>query len=69
MIGGKERKVSPKDVDDWTGVESAGGGICKGKMGVDRRKDGELNYQERVAMIRIEKLKSKGACTLNGVEG
>ena len=28
-----------------------------------------MNYQERVAMIWIEKVKSMGPCTLDGVEG
>ena len=37
-------------------------------MGADRGKDGELNYQERVAVIWIEKVKSVGPCTLDGVE-
>ena len=32
------------------------------------REDGELYYQERVAMIWIEKVKSMGPCTLDGVE-
>ena len=38
-------------------------------MGSDRREDGELNYQVRVAVIWIEKVKSVGPCTLDGVEG
>ena len=37
-------------------------------MGSNRREDGKLNYQERVAMIWIEKVKSMGPCTLNSVE-
>ena len=44
------------------------GGVRQGKMGMDRREDGELNYQERVAMIWIEKVKSMGPGTLDGVE-
>ena len=28
-----------------------------------------MDYQERVAVIWIEKFKSMGSCTLNGVEG
>ena len=46
-----------------------GGGVGKREMGVDEREDRELNYQERVAVIWIEKVKSVGPCTLNGVEG
>ena len=38
-------------------------------MGTDGREDGELNYQERVAVIWIEKVKSMGACALDSVEG
>ena len=38
-------------------------------MGLDGWEDGELNYQVRVAVIWIEKVKSMGPCTLNGVEG
>ena len=34
-----------------------------------RGKDGELYYQERVAMTWIEKVKSMGPCTLDSVEG
>ena len=37
-------------------------------MGVNRREDGELHYQERVAVIWIEKVKSMGPGTLDGVE-
>ena len=38
-------------------------------MGANRGEDNKLNYQERVAMIWIEKVKSMGPCTLDGVEG
>ena len=38
-------------------------------MRSNRRENGELNYQERVAVIWIEKVKSMGPCTLDGVEG
>ena len=41
----------PEDVDDWTGINGAGGGVSEGKMGLNRWEDGELNYQERVAVI------------------
>ena len=36
---------------------------------MNEREDGKLNYQERVAVIWTEKVKSVGPCTLNGVEG
>ena len=38
-------------------------------MGANRREDGKLNYQERVAVIWIEKVKLMGPCTLDSVEG
>ena len=44
-------------------------GVGERKVGVDEREDGELNYQERVAVIWTEKVKSMGPCTLDGVEG
>ena len=59
----------PEYVDDWTRVNSMWGGVHKRKMGADRGEDGELNYQERVAVIWIEKVKSMGPGTLDGVEG
>ena len=37
-------------------------------MRSDRWKDGKLNYQERVAVIWIEKVKVMGPCTLDSVE-
>ena len=37
-------------------------------MRPNRREDGELYYQERVAVIWIEKVKSMGPGTLDGVE-
>ena len=58
----------PKDIDDGARVNSAGSGISQWEMGSDRREDGKLNYQERVAMIWIEKVKAMGSCALNGVE-
>ena len=45
------------------------GGVSEGKMGVNEREDRKLDYQERVAVIWTEKVKSVGPCTLNGVEG
>ena len=38
-------------------------------MGSNGGENGELNYQERVAVIWIEKVKSMGPCALDGVEG
>ena len=35
---------------------------------MNRGENGELNYQERVAVIWIEKVKVMGPCTLGGVE-
>ena len=58
----------PKYVDDWAGVNGMRGGIRKGKVRADGREDGELNYQERVAVIWIEKVKSMGPGTLDSVE-
>ena len=43
-------------------------GVSKGEMGANRGKDGKLNYQERVAVIWIEKVKSVGPRTLHCVE-
>ena len=58
----------PKNVNDGAGVDGMGSGVRKRKMGTNRGEDGELNYQERVAVIWIEKVKSMGPCTLDGVE-
>ena len=44
-------------------------GVCEREVGVNKGKDRELNYQERVTVIWTEKVKSVGPCTLNGVEG
>ena len=46
-----------------------GSGVREGKVRMDKGEDGELNYQERVAVIWTEKVKSMGPCTLNSVEG
>ena len=59
----------PKNIDNGAGVNSARGGVGQGKMGLNRGEDGELNYQVRVAVIWIEKVKSVGPCTLDSVEG
>ena len=58
----------PKDVDDWARVDSAGSGVGERKVRSNRGEDSKLNYQERVAVIWIEKVKSMGPCTLSGVE-
>ena len=64
----EEGEVVPKNVDNWTGINGARGGVSQGEMGSDRREDGELYCQERVAVIWIEKVKLMGPCTLDGVE-
>ena len=58
----------PKDINDRTGVNGARGGVGQGEMGSDGREDSKLYYQERVAVIWIEKVKCMGPCTLDGVE-
>ena len=58
----------PKDIDDRTRVDSAGSSVGKREVGSNGREDHELNYQVRVAMIWIEKVKTMGPCTLDGVE-
>ena len=58
----------PENVDDWARVDGMRGGISEREMRTDRWEDGELNYQERVAVIWIEKVKSVGPCALGGVE-
>ena len=58
----------PENVNDRARVDSVRSGVGKGKVRTDRGEDGELNYQERVAVIWIEKVKSMGPCTLDGVE-
>ena len=46
-----------------------GGGVGKREVRVDKGEDRELHYQERVAVIWTEKVKSVGPCALNCVEG
>ena len=58
----------PKDVDNRAQIDSMRGRVSEGEMRMDRREDGKLNYQERVAVIWIEKVKSMGPVTLDGVE-
>ena len=57
-----------KYVNDGAGVDGVWGRVCKREMRADRREDGKLNYQERVAVIWIEKVKSMGSGALDGVE-
>ena len=58
----------PKYVNDRAGVNSMRGRVSEGKVRSNRGEDDELYYQERVAVIWIEKVKSVGPSTLNGVE-
>ena len=58
----------PKNVDNGARIDSAGSGVGQGKMGLDGREDSKLNYQERVAVIWIEKVKLMGPCTLDSLE-
>ena len=58
----------PKYVNHRTGVDGVWGGVSKGEVRANRGENSELNYQERVAVIWIEKVKSMGPCTLDGVE-
>ena len=59
----------PKDIDDRARINSAGGGVHEREVQANRREDGKLHYQERVAVIWIEKVKTMGPCALDGVEG
>ena len=58
----------PKYVDDRTRVNGMWGGVREREMRSNGGEDGELYYQERVAVIWIEKVKSMGPGTLDGVE-
>ena len=58
----------PKNINDRTRVNSARGGVGQGEMGSNGREAGKLNYQVRVAVIWIEKVKSMGPCTLDSIE-
>ena len=58
----------PKNVNNWARIDRARSGISKREMRADGGEDRELNYQERVAVIWIEKVKAMGPCTLSGVE-
>ena len=58
----------PKYVNDWARIDGTGGSISEREVRSDRREDSELHYQERVAVIWIEKVKVMGPCTLGSVE-
>ena len=58
----------PKYVNNRAGVDGVWSRIRKREVRADGGEDSELNYQERVAVIWIEKVKSVGPCTLDGVE-
>ena len=58
----------PKYVNDWAGIDCMGSSIGEGKVRANGGKDNELNYQERGAVIWIEKVKSMGPGTLDDVE-
>ena len=58
----------PKYVNDRAGVNGVWSRVGKREVRTDRGEYGELNYQERVAVIWIEKVKSMGPGTLDGVE-
>ena len=59
----------PKYINDRTGVNGAGSGVGEREMRMNGGEYGRLDYQERVTVIWIEKVKSMGPCTLGGVEG
>ena len=58
----------PKYVNDWAGVNGVWGGIGQREVRLNGGEDGELNYQERVAVIWIEKVKSMCPGTLDCIE-
>ena len=58
----------PKYVDDRAGVDGVWSRISEGEVRSNGGEDGKLNYQERVAVIWIEKVKSMGSSALDGVE-
>ena len=41
----------PKYINDGAGVDGVWSRVHKREVRADRREDGELNYQERVAVI------------------
>ena len=58
----------PKYVDNGTGVDSVRSGIGEREVRANGGEDSELNYQETVAVIWIENVKSMGPGTLDGIE-
>ena len=58
----------PKDINDRTRIDSAGGGVSKREVRSNGGEDCKLYYQERVAVIWIEKVKAMGSYTLDSVE-
>ena len=58
----------PKDVNDRAQVNGARGGISEREVRSNGGEDSKLYYQERVAMIWIEKVKAMGSCALDSVE-
>ena len=59
----------PKYVDDRAGIDSVWGGVSKREVRSYGRENSKLYYQERVAVIWIEKVKVMGTCALDGVVG
>ena len=68
MVRREEGEVVPKDINDRTQIDGARGSVREGEVRSNGREDRELYYQERVAVIWIEKVKAMGPCTLDGVE-
>ena len=58
----------PKDVNDRAQVNGARGGISEREVRSNGGEDSKLHYQERVAVIWIEKVKAMGSCALDSVE-
>ena len=57
-----------KDVNDWARINGARGSISEQEVRLNRGEDGKLYYQERIAVIWIEKVKSMYSCALDSVE-
>ena len=49
-------------------MNGTGSSVGERKVREDRGEDGELNYQERVTVIWIEKFKLMGSCALDDIE-
>ena len=63
-VGWKKGEVSPNDVNDQAGVMSRRGGVGKWREGEEQGVDSKLHYQEREAVMWIEKLKTVGGTAL-----